>query len=311
MITQMSRRAAGKRGNPMEREYLTFVPLDDEGCSFSFSQRGTGSEEHPTIEYSIDRGVWTALESEASTPTVAKGHEVRWRGNIVPVTRNDATFSNYEICGMGVFSSSGGFKAYGNPLSVRSLNFRGSPVGEWVYCALFVDSSIIDASGVYITDTRVSRMCCTAMFYGCASLVSPPQLPATNLRVACYQGMFRDCISLATPPNLPATTLSTYCYRYMFQGCTSLVNAPELPATTLTNYCYNQMFQNCSSLTYIKMLAIGTSATSCLTNWVRNVPKGEGAGVFVKNAAKTDLPTGNNGIPEGWTVVDDPSTVTE
>jgi len=50
--------------------------------------------------------------------------------------------------------------------------------------------------------------------------------------------MFYGCTSLTTPPELPATTLDSYCYWSMFYGCTSLTTAPELPATTLTTYCY-------------------------------------------------------------------------
>jgi hypothetical protein len=49
------------------------------------------------------------------------------------------------------------------------------------------------------------------------------------------------------------------------------------------------------------MLATDKSASSCLTYWVRGVSS---TGTFVKNAAMTSLPTGNNGIPSGWTVQD-------
>ena len=97
---------------------------------------------------------------------------------------------------------------------------------------------------------------------------------------------------------LPATTLVFACYMFMFYGCTSLTTAPELPATTLKNYCYYYMFYDCSSLNYIKMLATDVSANNCLTNWVTNVAT---SGTFVKDASAT-LPTGINGIPDGWTV---------
>lgn len=49
------------------------------------------------------------------------------------------------------------------------------------------------------------------------------------------------------------------------------------------------------------MLATNISATSCLTNWVNGVST---TGTFIKNASMTTLPSGNNGIPEGWTVQD-------
>ena len=97
---------------------------------------------------------------------------------------------------------------------------------------------------------------------------------------------------------LPATTLADNCYESMFNSCLSLFTAPELPATTLVDYCYKDMFSDCWTLEYIKMLATDVSATDCLSNWVYNVAS---SGTFVK-AASTTLPTGVNGIPNGWTV---------
>ena len=114
--------------------------------------------------------------------------------------------------------------------------------------------------------------------------------------------MFRDCTSLVNAPALPATRLAYACYSSMFNRCSSLVNAPELPATTLTIQCYYSMFYGCSKLNYIKMLATDISATNCLYNWVYNVSS---TGTFVKNPAMTLLPTGDSGIPSGWTVYND------
>jgi hypothetical protein len=62
------------------------------------------------------------------------------------------------------------------------------------------------------------------------------------------------------------------------------------------------MFQGCSNLNYIKMLATYISTNYCLTDWVKNVSS---TGTFVKNPAMTSLPTGNSGIPIGWTVYND------
>jgi len=66
--------------------------------------------------------------------------------------------------------------------------------------------------------------------------------------------VFYGCKSLTTAPELPATTLANNCYNSMFYGCTSLTTAPELPATTLANYCYNRMFYGCTSLKISKTL---------------------------------------------------------
>ena len=126
----------------------------------------------------------------------------------------------------------------------------------------------------------------------------------------CFSGAFYNCTSIVSvaPDFLPATTLTEYCYEFMFFGCTSLTTAPELPATTLASYCYQQMFDGCSKLNYIKMLATDISATDCLLGWVSGVAS---KGTFVKHLNMTSLPTGVNGIPSGWTVVNDGGDVVQ
>ena len=101
---------------------------------------------------------------------------------------------------------------------------------------------------------------------------------------------------------LPATTLSYGCYSYMFYGCENITKAPVLPAPVLEEFCYLNMFQSCKKLNYIKMLATDISANYCLSEWVDGVSS---TGTFVKHPDMTSLPTGVNGIPEGWTVVND------
>lgn len=172
--------------------------------------------------------------------------------------------------------------------------------------------------------TTLETSCYVYMFEGCTSLTKSPELPAATLAVNCYAHMFEGCTSLTTAPELPATYLFSYCYTYMFygcsslttapylqatevrsecynsmfSGCTSLTTAPELPATTLADGCYESMFANCTSLNYIKMLATDVSASGCLDGWVYGVAP---SGTFIKDASAT-LPTGESGIPDGWTV---------
>ena len=148
--------------------------------------------------------------------------------------------------------------------------------------------------------TTLANYCYRYMFQNCTSLTTAPSiLPATTLADSCCEYMFYNCTSLTTAPELPATTLANYCYRYMFQNCTSLTTAPELPATTLADNCYRYMFHGCKKLNYIKMLATNISASMCLDYWVSNVSS---TGTFVKKLAMKSLPTGNSGIPRGWTV---------
>ena len=176
--------------------------------------------------------------------------------------------------------------------------------------------------------TTLQTYCYSGMFTGCTNLTSAPTLPATTLASYCYQSMFSSCTSLTTAPALPATTLASYCYRYMFQGCTGLTSAPALPASTLQSYCYANMFEgctslttapdlnaettvascyasmfkNCSNLNYIKCMATTTSNTS---SWVSGVAA---TGTFVKDD-NTTWSTGVNGIPSGWTVLNNSDTL--
>ena len=109
--------------------------------------------------------------------------------------------------------------------------------------------------------------------------------------------MFYGCASLVQAPELPATQLTEYCYGDMFSGCTSLVQAPELPATTLEIACYHAMFSGCTSLNYIKCLATDISAEFCTDDWLTGVSS---TGDFYCKSA-VNYPSGSSGIPEGWT----------
>ena len=59
------------------------------------------------------------------------------------------------------------------------------------------------------------------------------------------------------------------------------------------------MFNGCASLQYIKALFLTTPSDDYTRDWVSGVAQG---GTFVKNSAATWDVTGENGIPEGWTV---------
>ena len=133
----------------------------------------------------------------------------------------------------------------------------------------------------------------------CMSLI-----PDGKMYYGAFKQLFKGCNGIISVSKdfLPATTLASSCYREMFIDCTNLTTAPELPATTLAKDCYDYMFYGCSKLNYIKMLATDISAQNCLRNWVSGVSS---TGTFVKNPAMTTLPTGVDGIPSGWAVVND------
>lgn len=230
---------------------------------FKFS----GSTSSNKISYSTDNGETWSTPTRSVDFVVNIGDTVMWKGTMTPNSTN----------GIGLFSAStASFDAQGNIMSlVYGDNFVSQTTlsRNYQFRRLFQNTKIINAKDLI--------------------------LPATTLTPYCYQNMFYNCTSLTTAPELPATSLATYCYNIMFRGCTSLTTAPSLPATTLDTYCYYNMFRDCSSLNYIKMLATDISASNCLTYWVDGVAS---SGTFVKAASMTSLPTGNSGIPNGWTV---------
>ena len=148
--------------------------------------------------------------------------------------------------------------------------------------------------------TKLASNCYSSMFNGCTNLTEAPELPATELVEACYNGMFEGCTNLTKGPELLLTKLASRCYYGMFSGCTSLTEAPELPATNLAPYCYYGMFEGCTSLNYVKALFTDEPSNRTTGDWLWGVSS---AGTFVKSKDATWDVRGDDGIPDGWTVV--------
>lgn len=142
-------------------------------------------------------------------------------------------------------------------------------MGSRCYIYMFYGCSSL-TTAPELPATTLTNLCYDSMFGNCSSLTIAPELPATTLVRSCYRGMFSGCSSLTTAPQLPATTLANECYYMMFRNCSSLTTAPELPATTLANYCYTSMFNGCSSLTQAPVLPATTLAESCYASMFYN-----------------------------------------
>lgn len=223
-----------------------------------------------SMHYALNDNDWIEM-TEAVSLTMNANDKVKIKA--IGTSFNNNTCSS-------VFSSSMPFNAEGNIMSLLYGNdFQDKTslknMDNECFYSLFSETNIVSAKNLILLATTLQSDCYSSMFYGCTNLTEAPQLPAT--------------------------TLASYCYRNMFNGCTSLTTALELPATILANYCYYSMFQRCSSLNKITMLATDISATNCLSSWVYGVAS---SGTFIKDATMTSLPSGNNGIPKGWTIQD-------
>ena len=264
-------------------DYLTFEAL--EPTTFTFTENA--------LQYSLDNGsTWITLTVNTASPQLVTGNKILWKQTgLTPDSTN----------GIGTFSATGNFKAYGNIMSlyygddfVGKANLTGK---DYAFYQLFYqNANLTDAANLILPATTLSTYCYNNMFRSCTSLTTAPVLPATTLAESCYRSMFNSCTSLTTAPELPATILQRYCYGWMFENCTSLTTAPYLPALGHVGYAYNGMFRSCTSLNYIKCM-LSPAGTS--SNWVQNVAS---TGTFVKNPNTTNWTTGTSGIPSGWTV---------
>ena len=119
----------------------------------------------------------------------------------------------------------------------------------------------------------------------------------------CY--VYGNVMSLLNKDNFETMTTLPYdeTFAELFKGNEFITHANDkdliLPATNLRKECYFQMFYGCTRLNHIVCLATDVSADNCTYQWMFNVAE---KGTFVK-ASATNWPEGDNGIPDGWTVV--------
>lgn len=290
----------------------------------------------PTVnlECSTDETNWSIWYKDT---TLSSGQTLYLRGDnpdgFSLNSQYDSPSYNY---GVNTFQISGAVEIGGDIRSLVDVTMASTIVPALnCFTHLFYNcSAIVNVDSRLLSGfTTLTEKCYKAMFYGCTSLTSAPELPATTLAPSCYAHMFNNCTQLTTASELPATALTTYCYLNMYYGCTSLTSAPELQATTLAQSCYAYMFSNCTSLTtapilpaqtlasgsyrsmfdgcsslnFIKCLATNISASNSHINWVSGVAS---SGTFVKDPSMESWTTGVSGIPNGWTVRDDaPSSI--
>lgn len=208
-----------------EPEYPSPTPVpsaDYKGLAFISSGESTvrlaqvGTPYEISLEYSTDESHWKPY-TIGETITLADSTFLLFRSGEHKnrkFSKDDENYYHFEI--------SGPISAQGNIMSLLNRDFS-TPLTFYGFFALFE---------------------------GCTSLLSAPELPATTMEQGCYFGMFSECTGLTSAPELPANVLANNCYGWMFKGCSALTSAPELPATEMVSYCYNNMFANCTSLKF-------------------------------------------------------------
>ena len=278
--------------NPVKNEwwknYMTIEAIEDE-TMISFMTPQLYYNDNEDLYYSIDNSEWKSFsEYEESTNydlplTINKGQVIAFKGNLTTQTDSFCTvgIGYFDIDKKIILKGNCMSLIYGDEAENKNYFEDGYDVA---FTCLFQDNNVVKIYPDFLPATKLAPGCYESMFRGCTLLTDAPILPALELpqEFTCYYGR-----------------LNSGCYESMFFGCTSLVNAPELPAKKLTPYCYRSMFSGCTNLSNITMLAnIGDN--NSLTNWVLNVSSN---GTFTKDASMTSLPSGVNGIPTGWDIV--------
>ena len=216
------------------------------------------------LSYSLDGGTTWSEESGSFTVNVPSNGKLLLKGN--------GEFNGTTPPSTPYIQSTGNYSVEGNMMSLSYADDfadKKTIQTDYEYAHFFEnDTKLISAENFVLPATTLTTGCYLAMFNGCTSLTTAPELPATTLAEYCYQEMFGGCTSLTTAPELPATTLADYCYKQMFFGCTSLTTAPELPAMVLTASCYESMFSGSGIIASPRLNALDfyTCPTYCYRN---------------------------------------------
>ena len=241
---------SGNQQQEPEPEYPSPAPVpsaDYKGLAFISSGESTvrlaqvGTPYEISLEYSTDESQWKPY-TIGETITLADSTFLLFRDGEHRNHRFSKDTENYYH-----FEISGPVTAQGNIMSLLDRDFS-TPLSTNAFFALFEGCTSL-LSAPELPATTMAQGCYFRMFAGCTGLTSAPELPANALAYNCYGWMFKGCSALASAPKLPATKMEAYCYNGMFANCTKLTSAPELPAKRLESNCYNCMFEGCTSLT--------------------------------------------------------------
>lgn len=215
--------------------YLKFTATED-NSSIKFTK--VGSPYDRTFEYAVNGGAFqTYTVDDIIQLDTGDYVEFRKEGLVVNTTLNPSNSDYWK------FVMTGKIAASGNIMSLLDSKCTSTTVGAYAFCYLFTE---------------------------CASLVTPPELPAITINSQSYRNMFNKCSNLTEMPYLPSTTMKNSCYYSMFSSCSSL-RSVTLIGSTMASNCYTNMFSYCTGITSIHVNTLNNSNdtfqnnTSCNT----------------------------------------------
>ena len=190
-------------------------------------------------------------------------------------------------------------------ISVESLITSNiTSVGQYSFSSCFYCCKNLVTAPTFENVTSVGKEGFNTCFLACTSLVTAPTFDKIIIGEAgSFDSCFSGCTSLVTAPTFEnVTSVETDCFRGCFQICTSLVTTPNfINITSVGAFAFNSCFNSCTSLRNIIAPSPSTWNTQFFVDWVNGIPS---TGTFYKKKG-LEIPTGVNGIPEGWTVVEE------
>lgn len=169
-------------------------------------------------------------------------------------------------------------------------------------------------------------------FQNCSGMTTCMDTPnITNAQSYAFFETYRGCSALTTFPSKFANTVATQAYKNMFVYCSSLTGSPTIQTTSFTgsnqfdsmfyqctnitgctinaasnNYtgCMNDMFYGCSKLNAVYLPNATSwvwSASSPTNRWLNSVAS-SGTLYVNSNQDTSNIPSGNSGLPSGWTI---------
>ena len=225
---------------PVTNDWLCFTA--QEANSTVRLDKNNSSLSSVSLETSYDGSNWTDYSwtnSTGSTLTLANvGDKVYMRAKNENLSFSASGSQYYN------FKMTGTIAGSGNIQTLLKADGSRIDVPEWAYLRLF---------------------------YQCSSLVTAPQLRATELSRSSYDAIFCWCTSLQIVPEILATTLAPGCFAFAFQHC-HVLSSLTVNFTSFTGTDY-WIEDTSSSGTFYCPTALGTNETitrgnnNCPTNW--------------------------------------------
>ena len=301
---------------PIPVQYFTIRSLADNNTIKLYNNMSATTT---NFSFSLDSGAtWTdftlSKKTNQTIATLASGDTVMLKGT--NNTLGDTYNAGHYFRASQDYTIEGAISSLVNGDNIN-LELGDSVTRSYTFAQLFSgDTHLINAEDLVIRSIALPDSCFNCTFRNCTNLVAAPELPSTILGDHAYSSMFEGDTGLARPPKeLRFTSVATKeIYTRMFSmSRTSRVDAAMTESPKLfgdwgvLNAKNEQMF--CGNKNLTKVYCYWTKSDHNFdgynTNWMNWT---QGGGTFYKRSSES-FSRNVNGVPTGWTIVNDDVTV--